>query len=496
MSAPSRSSIGDAPPAVDFVVIGSGAAGAVMAYRLALAGHSVLVLERGRRENTATFSQDEMDMVPRVYKEAGLQTSADHVVTFMQGATVGGSTVINNAIWLRADLERVLPAWAAHGAHIDRARLELAYSRVEAALKVQPIPADMMNEGTGTFIRGCKAMGLKPVRLAHNRVGCVGCGFCNFGCRYDRKTSMLVTFIPWAEARGAVVHDQVVNVSLVQETDAITAVEYWRFGRRHRVQPQAVIVACGGIGSSELLLRNRIRSQFPIGQGFHFLGGSLVAADVPERLDAFDKIGLTSMVDDSDRPDFVIESFFAPPAAFAISLNGFMAHHAERMQRYAYSAEAGAMVGMSPTGRISLDGSKVRIDYTISSEDLARLRRGVKLLTQIFLAGGANAVYPGTYVDLTIARADEVNRIDELVTRPSDLLVGSAHPQGGNAMSSDPKRGVVGCDFRVHGYRNLFVSDTSVWPENIWRNCQATAMAMAYVAADFVLAGSSARVRS
>jgi len=50
-------------------------------------------------------------------------------------------------------------------------------------------------------------------------------------------------------------------------------------GKWQHPVPEAVVVACGAIGSSELLLRNRIKSRFPIGQGFHFLGGTLVAAD-------------------------------------------------------------------------------------------------------------------------------------------------------------------------------------------------------------------------
>jgi choline dehydrogenase-like flavoprotein len=68
--------------------------------------------------------------------------------------------------------------------------------------------------------------------------------------------------------------------------------------------------------------------------------------------------------------------------------------------------------------------------------------------------------------------------------RPDDLLLGSAHPQGGNRMSEDPGRGVVGNDFRVHGFDNLFVADASVFPSNIRANCQATVMAMSHYAAN------------
>ena len=84
----------------DIVVIGSGAAGSVMAYCLAKRGLKVIVLEKGAREDPATFEHDELEMLPRLYKAGGLQMTKDHDVAIAQGCAVGGSTVINNAITL------------------------------------------------------------------------------------------------------------------------------------------------------------------------------------------------------------------------------------------------------------------------------------------------------------------------------------------------------------------------------------------------------------
>lgn len=473
---------------LDVAIIGSGASGSVMAYELARRGLSVAVLEKGRRENPQTFEHDELSMFERLYKQSGLQTSEDHNMALIQGATVGGSTVINNAIWMRAPLDRVIPAWEAAGAPVDRDAVEAGYEELERALHVSPVPPELANKGTDVFLRGCERMGIRGELLHNNRNHCIGCGWCNYGCRYNRKTSMLVTYIPWAEARGVEFIDRCEDARIVTREGRATGVEATRQGQPISIEAKRVVVCAGAIGSSAVLLRSGIDLDGRVGRGLHVLGGTFVTGETHEEIDGYDGIGLTSVAHADD--DYVIESYFAPPVAFSLRLGGFFLSHFDRTSRYRNFIDGGVMVGTDPrNGRVRLDRKgNARIEITFGERDLSRLRRGLETISRIYFAGGAVKVFPSSFKLIEFSHPDQLGEIESMIKHPDDLTLGSAHPQGGNPMSADKSRGVVDPEFRVHGFENLFVADTSVWPENIWANCQATAMAMSHYAATFVAA--------
>jgi choline dehydrogenase-like flavoprotein len=57
---------------------------------------------------------------------------------------------------------------------------------------------------------------------------------------------------------------------------------------------------------------------------------------------------------------------------------------------------------------------------------------------------------------------------------------------GGNAMSDDPRIGVVDSQFSVNGCSNLFVCDASIFPSSLGVNPQLTVMALARYAVPII----------
>ena len=79
----------------DVVVVGSGAGGAVAAYELARKGKKVIVLEAGPYVPSQDFTEKFTNSLETLYQDHGGQTNSSGDLLVLQGACVGGSTVVN-----------------------------------------------------------------------------------------------------------------------------------------------------------------------------------------------------------------------------------------------------------------------------------------------------------------------------------------------------------------------------------------------------------------
>jgi len=258
-----------------------------------------------------------------------------------------------------------------------------------------------------------------------------------------------------------------------------------RDGRALTVKARSVVVSCGAIGSSVLLMKSGITRN--VGERFSFNAGTPMLAHFPKALQSFDGVQMPAYV---DAGEFMLESLFYPPLAFALTLPGWFDVHFNRMKAYDHFACAGVLIGTEANGRVKRTSLLRRlfgpVVYRMTDGDLTKLKRGMARLAQVFFEAGADAVYPATFADAELsadrfrARPEAIlPLLDERIREPEDLTLSSAHPQGGNPMSDDPSIGVVDSRFRVHGYDNLFVCDASVFPTTIRINPQLTIMAMA-----------------
>jgi len=84
--------------------------------------------------------------------------------------------------------------------------------------------------------------------------------------------------------------------------------------------------------------------------------------------------------------------------------------------------------------------------------------------------------------------AKAIDDLDKPIAEALSEAMGPAHHQSGSVRmgpASDPTT-VVGPDLRVHGFDNLLVADTSIYPDNVMHNTNLTAMVVGEMAARFV----------
>lgn len=486
-------------------VIGSGAGGAVAAARLAQAfPGEVTILEAGSYLRASQFTQSEPDMIAALYKDGGMQISMELNMPVLQGACVGGSTVHNNGICF--DLpDKVVANWKLIGASLDSTKLKESAQRVRQRLNIKPIPEAVIGPGSFKFAEGAnllKQNGLDQGRIKSgpawfelNFDGCVGCGYCNIGCRYGKKMSMLETFIPDAEAHGATVIANCKALRLdIQDGRAVGLRCTLDDQHDFYVHADYFVVACGTIASSLLLLNSGLKG--PVGKGLSFNIGAAVSAEFPQPVRGYDGVQMCGYL---EADGYMLETLFNPPALFAMAMPGWFMEHFYNMQRYAYLANGGVMVPSSAIGEVRtplpvvgryLPGFSYSLEKDASTYQA--LKDGIRLMAEVYLAAGAMRVMPSTYVDLEFRAGDDsakiAQMIDEKIQRAEDVYVASAHPQGGNAINRDPDKGVINENMRSHTLQNVWVTDASVFPTSVQVNPQLSIMTVADYAAGMMLA--------
>ncbi len=342
--------------AVDFVIIGSGAAGGVLAKELSTNGFDVVVLEQGEYRTAADFNHDELNVMiqhelldhplwndPQTFRNdekstAKVPKGGPPPAFYARG--VGGSSVHFTANYWRfhaSDFkERSLfgPMEGTGFADwpISYQELEPYYTKVdwECGISGQPGPFDAPRsrpyplpplpvKSSGVlFEQGAKAIGLhpQPAPLAilsqpyNGRPACVHCGFCmGFGCEMNAKSSTLATMIPLAEASGRCEIRPLSTVFRINTNNQgrVTEVVYLDAdGQEQAQKAKAVILSANGAETPRLLFLSE-SSQFPDGLanssgmvGKYLMGNghSITQAAFEHPLNEFKSVQVTRIVHD------------------------------------------------------------------------------------------------------------------------------------------------------------------------------------------------------
>ena len=488
---------GDTTLRCDVVIVGSGAGGAVVAAELAARGKDVIVVEKGGYRNEADFTHREGDALEQMYDAGGLLATSDLGLVVLQGATLGGGTVVNYTTSFHTP-DRVREEWAREHQlpHFVSDEFTRSLDAVAQRLGVNTDHAAPSGRDR-TLIRGLEALGWHHGLLPRNVRGCSqgdDCGYCGFGCRRGAKQSTLITFLQDAADRGArIVVDCDVR-RVVLEHGAARGVEARAGGNAVRIQARAVVIAAGAIHSPALLLRSGVALP-ALGRHLALHPATAVLADMHEEVRPWSGTVQAHYSDQFADLDggygFKFETAPMHPSLLALAAPWESAgQHRAWMGRLPHTTLTGILLRDRFGGRVRVDrdGNPV-IDYRLSRYDAQHLRRGLAAAAELLEAAGAQEIWaplarPVSYrPNGARAREEWLRRVDATGWGPNQLLLVTFHQMASCRMGASPRTSVVDAEHRVWGIQGLYVADASVFPTASGVNPMLSIMGIAHRAA-------------
>ncbi|MBU8895155.1 GMC family oxidoreductase [Corallococcus sp. M34] len=505
--------------AYDCLVIGTGFGGAVAACRLAQAGLSVRVLERGRRYPKNSFPRDWSNPLNGwlwQHAQGLFDVKLMPGMSMVQAAGYGGGSLIYANVHLRPPAETFASGWPEG---YGRAELDPYYDLVAYMLDLQPITARAgelpiktrrMREVARSLGREAQffhpdlAVNFTPAReTVLNKFnvpqeGCNLCGECDIGCNVHAKNTLDLNYLAVAEQRGAEVTTQaeVTRIEPLSLGYRVTYTDHATGGVPRSVDARRVFLCAGAVNTTELLLRCRDdwgtlpRLSERLGCRYSANGDFLAFAfDTREMWDpAQGPTITTSLVVDqgqgADKTWFLFQEgghpsqiaglmhLMAPGHDASVPSDALQAELVKALRLRsrdlaAIDAQAGrfqavflAMGRDKGNGKLSLAPltRELKVKWDVPG-NLPLYRTQEQLCEDVARALGGRAAYNPLWSRLHIPV--------------------SVHNLGGCAMAEEPAYGVLTPDGEVHGHPGLYVLDGAALPASTGVNPSSTIAAVA-----------------
>ena len=467
----------------DYLVIGSGAGGAVAFRELAKAGKDVLLVEEGRKWNIEEFKQPISELTQKLYRGGGVTPILGKpTIGFGEGVALGGTTVINGGLLWRTP-KWILEEWQ-HNYGIDGFSVEeLApyFDEIESSLSVKN-EVDLNGYDTDSQLidQAAKDLDWKVVSVPRTTINCSRENQCGAGCPSGAKQSVDKTYITSGEKAGGRVYTNLRIVKLKLEGGVIKSIigKEATTNTKIIIKPKNVFLAAGAINTPLLLRQNRISKT--AGNNLQFHINLKVYAKFPDTVNAEKGTIFTRQIQEFEKEGLLIMGTnYSPPylATALAHLNNTQFNNLFGM--YENSAVYTPMIKPAGNAKIhSVPGGKVITHKLDQIKDLGKLRKALTVTAKLLFNAGAEVVV------LPLENCQPVKIYEDakdIISRSSmeQFKLLSVHAMSSCAMGT-LYSSVCDLNGKVRGVKNLHICDASILPSNIGESPQGTIMAFSH----------------
>jgi choline dehydrogenase-like flavoprotein len=493
-----RSQSGHLRDRADVVVVGTGAGGGTLAAYLADRGWDVVMVDRGGFFRAEDFTQREEDAMADFNGRRGLDSTVDNAVFLNYAEAIGGCTVHYWGDSIRTPEDR-LERWRSDSGleWMTPAELGPHFEAIEQELGIHTTEERLFNENNLLVRAGCEALGVHGEAVPTARVDCIGCGWTQFGCTYNRKSSQLITTIPRVSRTGGRIYSDARAEKLILNGGRAAGVAGSLLERETRavrgtfeIEAANVILAAGALGTAEFLLRNV--DDAVVGRRLYINPHFFVWADFGREIDNVSGIPCAWIVDEW-RPvrhdeggnyaggGYIMLCNHQSPGIAAVMLPGIGAAHTERMSRYRRLGSLMSVIDEEHPGRVFLGGDGLRrTEFSVQGVDVLKAVDYMRNASRIFLAAGASEVWiPDVFGTVVRSEAELDARIGPRSVRPNAQFSAGSHLLGTAPLGTNADDSFAGPTGESHRIPGLFVADGSALPGSVSVDPSLTIMAAA-----------------
>ena len=503
----------------DILIIGTGAAGGVLAATLSeLTQKEIILVEKGGYYGSEFFNQQEWDMTA-MYAEQGARSTSDGSIPVRGGECVGGGTTINVAlcfdpvqeVWEQWKRDYGLQGFAFDDASDDHGvqglNMPACVRDIRRRINVHTASDSEINDNNRILERGCQKLGIPTRRFELNMRDCISCGYCAEGCAYDRKQGTMITYIADALKHGVklIHHCDIDTVEFQGRGDHLRAVGARGSVRRTQngsrsnsvppgaleIQAKLIILCCGAIETPCLLKRSNYPDPHQIlGKGLVLHPSLPIIGVMNHELVNYRGISGSIYSDHFyESMGFYYECLFGHPVYGSLVLPYIGVEHFVLMRKFRQLAGFGVMLvdSVDINNRVEWDSTegKCSIHYRLGEADKKRLRIAAEKGVEIMFAAGAEEVLlpseepVGPLAYPRFRTPGEARYCSELQFLPHQTTITSAHCQATVKMGEDPRTSIINSRCESHYVDNLLVCDASSFPTSCGANPMIAIMSLA-----------------